>query len=590
MYNRCMNRKLAPILAIILLLMTSLVVAKTVAYVKHDTEKKDPVNVILAGITDPEILKNVNSAIKNTKYAYLTDPITNNSVSSVYYHLPKAIQDALEPYGYFNTTIQSRETAMKGEWDLYFNIHLGVHSKVSDVLLTIQGEGAKDPDFLKLIPHYPISKGQYFALVNYNDANNLLFEHAANLGYFDAVMIQNKIYVDLRNNTVRVVTQFNTGRRYRFGQTLFSNTPFNQKFLQKYLAYKEGQNYSNSQVMQTQSNLSNSNYFNQVVVTPLSDKSIDFVTPMNVSLITQKRQQYTFGVGYGTDTSVRGTAAFKYNWVNSWGDYVDAKAQGSLIDNSFATGFHMPWPDPTKDLLSVDGGIGKLNLSIGNSFSQKVWLEYRHTFGDWSQIFSINYLNETYNIQNLPNTHDQLFYPNEEVSYYTTKNRINPDNAFSFITNISGTPSALAVTSGFFQFNTAAKGIVTFFNWEQLVSRLTYAKTVINDVNQLPLSLQLLAGGTGSIRGYAYDEIGPGKEMIVGSEEFRQRIYSQFYLSGFIDYGNVTTGNLFTNFYETAGPGVVYRSVIGVIELNAVWRLSQNKKMPGVVFSMGPEL
>ena len=172
----------------------------------------------------------------------------------------------------------------------------------------------------------------------------------------------------------------------------------------------------------------------------------------------------------------------------------------------------------------------------------------------------------------------------------TTKNRINPNNAFSFITNVSGTPDALAVTSGFFQFNTAAKGIVTLFNWEQLVSRLTYAKTIISDVNELPLSLQLLAGGTGSIRGYAFDEIGPGKEMIVGSEEFRQRIYSQFYLSGFLDYGNVTTGNLFTNFYETAGPGVVYRSVIGVIELNAVWRLSQNKKMPGVVFSMGPEL
>lgn len=586
-----MNRKLTPYIALILLLMTSLVVAKSIIIEKHHTEKKNPVNVILTGVEDVTVLKNINSAVTNVKASYLTTPVTNNSVSSVYYHLPKAIQDALEPYGYFNSTVQVRETANKQGWTLFVTIHPGVQSMISDVTVTIRGEGNKDPEFLRVLQHYPLKKGQAFSLVNYNDANDLLFQHAANIGYFDAIMVQNKIYVDLRNNTVKIAFQFNTGTRYRFGQTLFSTTPFDQKFLQKYLAYKEGENYSNSLVSQTQNNLSNSPYFSQVVVSPLTDQADHFATPMNISLTTQKRQQYTFGLGYGTDTQLRGTAAFKYNWVNSWGNYVDAKLQGSFIQNSFSAGYHMPWPDPAKDLFSVDGGIGELDLSsIGNSFSEKLWLEYKHTFGDWSQTFSLNYLNERYNILNLPNTDDQLIYPNEEIAYYSTKNRINPDNALSFIANFSGTPSALAVTSGFFQMKLSSKNIITFFDREQFVTRLTYAKTTIDNINQLPLSLQLLAGGTGSIRGYNFDEIGPGKQMLVGSEEFRQRIYKEFYLSGFIDYGNVADNNLFQNFYATSGPGIVYRSIIGVIELNAVWRLTQNKKMPGVVFSMGPEL
>lgn len=571
--------------------MTSLVITKSLAYVKHHTEKKDPVNVILTGVQDATILKNINNAIKNIKSSYLTSPVTKNSVDSTYYHLPKAIQSALEPYGYFNSTIQSQEKNINGIWYLYFTIHTGTRSTVSNVTLIIQGEGNKDPQFLRVLPHYPIKKGQYFELSNYNDGNDLLFQHAANLGYFDAIMVQNKIYIDLRNNTVAINVQFNTGKRYRFGQTLFSNTPFDQKFLQKFLAYKEGENYSNTLVSKTQNHLSNSAYFTQVVVTPQPEKATNFVTPMNVLLTMQKRQQYTFGLGYGTDTQIRGTAAFKYNWINSWGDYVDAKLQGSFVNNSLSAGYHMPWPDPTKDLLSVDGGVGSLNLTIGNSFSEKLWVEYKHMFNDkWSQTLSLNYLNEQYNILNLPNTNDQLFYPNEEIAYYSTRNHINPDNALSFISNFSGTPSALAVTSGFFQFNLSSKGIVTFFNREQFVSRLTYASTTINDINQLPLSLQLLAGGTGSIRGYAFSEIGPGKQMFIGSEEFRQRIYKEFYISGFFDCGNVTNTSLFTNFYETAGPGVLYRSPIGVIELNAVWRLTQNKKMPGVVFSMGPEL
>ncbi len=578
-------------LTLLCLLATSCALAKSITKTNtHHTAKKDPVNIIINGIKDEKLLKNINSAVKTVKMTHLTEPVNDDSLFSIYEDSPKAIKNAMQPFGYFNPKIDAHYKRNNSNWTMFFHIQKGVRSIVTNVSIKIEGSGNSDKNFLKVLEHYPIKKDEYFLLSNYSDGGNLLFEHAANLGYFKAKMVQNKIIVDLLTNTVKINIIFNTGKRYHFGPTQFSKTPFNIKFLRKFLVYKQGKPYFNYKIQNSQNNLANSSYFTTVIVRPEVKKSVNYQTPIGITLKMHKRKLYTFGLGYSTDTQLRGTAGFKYRWVNSWGHYFDTRLQGSFINYSLVGAYHIPWPNPVKDLFSLKAGAGKLNISRGRSNSKKISIEYKHTYTRWTHTFSFSYLNERYDMQNLPKTKADLFYPEADITYYSTKNHINPENGLRFNVELSGTPDSLSTKSGFVQIKTSAKAVATLLHYEQFVGRAVLAETIIPNINNLPFSLQLLAGGTQSIRGFDYQSIGPGKKMLVTSFEFRQRIWKELFLSGFYDYGNVADSQLFKDASYSAGSGIVFRSPIGVIEIDLAWRLSTPKRKMRLIFGMGPEL
>ena len=159
--------------------------------------------------------------------------------------------------------------------------------------------------------------------------------------------------------------------------------------------------------------------------------------------------------------------------------------------------------------------------------------------------------------------------------------------------DIEGTPPALNIShnDGFFEMRTAAKGLFTLFDYEQFVTRAEYGYVYINNIDNLPLSLQLLTGGSQTIRGFNYESIGPAHQLFVGSGEFRQRIYKQFYTNTFYDFGNVQDQNLFQQLQESLGVGALYRSPIGVIEFDLAWRISDPPPHHiHFVFNLGPEL
>lgn len=569
----------------------------TLAHKKKAAEKPkaptDPVVITVRGIRDQTILKNVNIALKTLKAKHITRPITQISVLRVYKESPQVILNAIKPFGYFSARITSQHnTFAAGVWHSTFYVMLGPPTLVKKVNIEVYGSGKGDQNFLKIIDHYPIKVGKVLLTQEFQSGNDLLFGHAANLGYFKAKMLEAKMYVNLVSHTARILVRFDTGIRHRFGKTTFSTTPLHERFLRKYLAYKIGQPYLSSKVNETQTRLSAANYFNQVVVTPDIRHSVNGITPIRIQLKMRKRKSYVFGAGYSTDTGPRGTVGFIYRWVNGYGHYFDAKAQGSFVNNYLQIAYHVPWPNPFRDLFTYRIAAGKLDIAAGKSTSAKFAIDYTHHYTTWQHTVSLNFLNERYDIDknNFPKTRAKLIYPSVNVTYYSTKNHITPAQGMRLTFDVAGTPSFLSSTDGFYQFRTEGKTVLTFFKHLQLVNRAEFGYTHIRNLNSLPLSLQLLTGGTQSIRGFKYQGIGPGKKLFVLSAELRQRVWKELYLSGFYDEGNAASGRLFHNIARSAGPGIVFRSPIGVIGVYAAWRLSKHKRLPAFVFSMGPEL
>ncbi|HAI23845.1 MAG TPA: outer membrane protein assembly factor, partial [Alcanivorax sp.] len=119
-----------------------------------------------------------------------------------------------------------------------------------------------------------------------------------------------------------------------------------------------------------------------------------------------------------------------------------------------------------------------------------------------------------------------------------------------------------------------------------------------SDVTELPASIRFFAGGDASVRGFAYESLGPldndgevigGRHLLVGSLEYDHPISEQWSLAVFTD-----AGNAFNNFddYEirhSAGFGVRWRSPLGPIRVDFARGIEEGREWR-LHLSMGPDL
>ena len=115
------------------------------------------------------------------------------------------------------------------------------------------------------------------------------------------------------------------------------------------------------------------------------------------------------------------------------------------------------------------------------------------------------------------------------------------------------------------------------------------------DVFSLPPDQRFYAGGSGTVRGFRYQSVGPqfrdgnptgGTAVSAGSVEFRQRILGKYGVVAFVDAGQVTAnGSPFTGGWRVgAGIGARYYTSIGPIRLDVAMPL--NREPGGDAFEL----
>ena len=112
------------------------------------------------------------------------------------------------------------------------------------------------------------------------------------------------------------------------------------------------------------------------------------------------------------------------------------------------------------------------------------------------------------------------------------------------------------------------------------------ARSWARTLEDLPADKRLYAGGSGSVRGYAYQRAGPidqfdvpvgGRSSLEFGAELRTRITPTIGLVPFIDAGNVYPTNYPDNgsLFYSAGLGVRYYTAIGPIRLDLAFPIAK---------------
>ncbi len=589
-----MKKHHAPFKLLLCLLFCNINIALASTNARQTKTKEKPrLEVKIRGIKD-NLLTNTKTNLKN-KAELIQYRLTAKNVRRYYHESISTIHLSISPYGYFHPKIQKTISKDGKNWLITYNITKGDPVKITSINLKITGEGAKTKTFRKLRKRLPIKVGENFNADNYSKAKTEIFDRAINLGYFNAEMKTAQIIIDKARNSAKIILHFTTGKRYAFGKTAFNKTPYDESFLRRFILYKQNEPFKQNKLIDTQKAFQSTPYFQQVTVKPEVHQLQNRQAPIDITLIPQKSRIYTIGAGYGTDIGPRGVAGVQFLRATKTGHRFDMKISGSPRYSYFLSHYIIPGKNPATDQYTLSLGTSHENISAGKSTSTNISANYDTTIHGIQQKLGLTFLYEKYKLTDSDNkllqqTDANVLYPN--ISWRKTKanDPIRVRRGYRLGLSLSGAVKNIGSKTSFFQMTFNDKFITPLGKRTRFIFRNTLGYTGIDNIYSLPLSLQLLAGGANSLRGFTYDSIGPGNYLTVNSVELQEKLFGNIYAAAFCDTGNVTMNHFPKKLQTGVGGGLVWLSPIGAIEVSLTQAITENKKPWMVQFSMGPEL
>lgn len=503
--------------------------------------------------------------------------------------LPKEVKKAMEPYGYFEPQVRLHERIYREQVILTVQIKPGRAVTISKLHIAVTGDGSHHPEFKAVIRSSKLIVGQRLITPEYNRSKMAFFHIAEKLGYLKAKLLEHQIKLDLKEHTAEIDLVFDTGKRYYFGPITFEQNILDEGLLRRYLKFKRGEPFSIKALLTLQDALRGSNYFSSVNVKWDENDAVKYHVPIKIILKPGERRLYNFGIGYGTDTSVRGTFGFENRLINRRGDHFQTRIQASPKQSSLQARYIIPGKYPPTDEYQFFTTAVRYRLRQNDSLSTVFGASYLSHWREWTRTLNINYLIEWR--RDRPGTSaltSRWLYPSVNFRKIHAKDHINTDNGYRINLTFQGAYDGVFAHDSFFKGLIETKYIRSF-NHFRFITRQAIGGIMIDNIDNLAAHFQFYAGGSQSVRGYQFQSIGPGKYLITGSVELQHKLFDKWRIASFFDMGSVSN-SLKPHFRRGVGIGLVRATPIGSVEIGVARPLDSSRKGVSLVFSLGPDL
>ena len=507
------------------------------------------------------------------------------------------IKTALQVYGYYQARIKSELVEDGGDWVATYTIELGEPIRIGELNIIVSGEGSDNPAIKAAIAKFPLGKGQVLEDPTYDNARDALFRAAIEQGFLDTKFVKREVTVDLRSYTAVINLHIKTGSRYYFGELNFKQNAMDEKLLRRYVKFKPGDPYSPGKLLRLQTTLSDSGLFQTVDVQASKKNALDHHVPILVTITARKKQQWRVGLGYATDTGAR--VSTDYNRiVGIEGHKFETKLLLSETKKSLSAGYKIPLADPVNQNLGFGVQYSDELVEDRRSLITGWTINHSAPWGEWLRVISLNYDHEIYTIADEPEQTGRALYPLISITRIRADNRIYTEDGSRIYLELRGANKNLFSDTNYAQVRVGLKWIHSIVDGSLIILRSDLGSTNVAGLENMPLSQRFFAGGDNSVRGYAYQELGPkdaygnvvgGKYLIVGSAEFEQRVYGNWSGAVFYDIGNAID-SMGDKLDAGAGFGVRWNSPVGPVRFDFAWGLSKETDRFRLHVIIGPDL
>jgi translocation and assembly module TamA len=491
---------------------------------------------------------------------------------------------------------------------VHISIDPGIPVLVDSVSVVLNGPGADDPVFTRLRASQQLRTGERLNHAAYEQLKGGLQRAAATFGYLDARLLRNELQVNLATHRADIFLELQTGERYRFGATTIDQHSVREGVVRRFLRYKEGDYYNALLLLRTQFALDDSTYYSTVEVEAGERDQTHHTVPISIRA-SNARRGYSVGGGYGTDTGLRGTASWTVPRVNSYGHHFRVEAQISQIQQTFDARYTVPVGDPavekaSLDLIGQEAEYGDYVTTNSVSFVPAV----TQVLGTWQRIISVTAAHTVTDEllssgQQFDRQVDNLILPG--IVFASVPEGYLGEALFSrgLYVQLLGSGTALGARANFLRLDVQGQRIVDLAPRWHLLLRTELGASTVNDAANLPGQYRFFAGGDRSVRGFAFDELSPvrnvpsttpgilepvklgGRDLATGTVELERDLPRNFGVALFFDGGNALDHFNDPLAWST---GIGFRLRLPVITVGL--DVAQPLRAPGFTSLPGPRL
>ncbi|BCB41164.1 outer membrane protein assembly factor [Vibrio alginolyticus] len=544
-------------------------------------------------------LKGIDGALEENVSAYLSSIPAKDYSTSLRFQarLDQSITEALNALGYYHAKISY--SIPEGNDELIVSIKPGLPVKVKVMDVVITGEAKDDEEFAKLIERSPLKVGKVLNQGEYDSLKSGIRNLALQRGYFNGDYKLSKLEVIPDFNEANVRLHYDSGIRYHFGPINITGSQIWENRVESMRPFEIGEPYLVSQVGEYNQNLSNTDWFSSVFVEPdLSKLDEGRELPIKVSLAPASKNQIETGLGYSTDTGVRGTLKWKKPWVSSRGHSFNTALSLSKPEQTITAGYKIPLDDVLREYYQLQFGLKHLDNRDTESLESNLAVE-RHwlTDGGWHKTIYVRHLYENFS-QGLQDDGVQFVLPGATFS----RTRVRGGNMPMWgdkqsVTIEYGDPALLSETR-VLRLLGRSSWIRGIGDNHRGLFRLEGGANITDEFEKLSPSLRFFAGGDNNIRGYGYESISPvdesgaltgGKYIVSSTLEYQYRMYGNWWAATFYDIGDAF--NETPEWKSGAGVGIRWASPVGPVSFDFAWGLDEKPEREfRIHFSLGPEL
>jgi translocation and assembly module TamA len=413
------------------------------------------------------------------------------------------------------------------------------------------------------------------------------------------------VTLQLDHNLLNVTFRVDAGPYANIGRIEITGLKtVNEDYIRRRLLLQSGQRFSPIRVEQARQDLASIGVFSVVRISPGEHLDPNGTIPVVIDVTERPLHSVDVGAAYSTDLGVNLNAGWHHR--NLFGNAEQLNITGGIqlggndvVKPGYNLGVQFLKPDflMRDQTLEIDLGAIKQSLEAYDqrALTQKIAIN-RKLLAHWTVSIGLSGEQEEITQEGVERQYELIGLP-MSVRFDNTNSLLDPTSGFRAAILLTPTQSlghnnatfVIGQISGSAYFDLSGGGRSV------IAMRGLTGKAFGVDLFSLPPDQRFYAGGSGTVRGFRYQSVGPqfpdgnptgGTAVSAGSLELRQRILDKYGVVAFVDAGQVTAnGAPFTsNWRVGAGIGARYYTSIGPIRLDVAIPL--NREPHGDAFEL----
>lgn len=510
------------------------------------------------------------------------------------------IEQLLHDHGYYDSSVE-HELIFREENQLV-DIEVTVNQGDPMVVrtLTVNILSSEPNDYADIIKKkIPLAEGKPFSRIKYQKSKDVIREILSERGYSQPELVSEAV-VNLVDKKVNVNFMVDPGLKYFFGDVSFSgNSNIETRLIEREIEYEKGDLFSLEKTEKSRVNIFRTGFFNSVIMdVDYDEEALEVDT--NYRVTESKLGSLKFGVGYATEEMLR--TQFFWNQRNflGGGKTLQVNLGYSSLSLGLWTKLDRPHVLGRNSNLSIQVDLKDENFpayegvstNLNSTLSKELW-----------DVFTV-YASAALVYSRIDSQVEETLFEESDNNVFLT--------LLDFAIDYDGTDSLINPTRGsrvFFFLETPVKiASSDDINYLKSQAEFKYYRKILDfviathlsignisslgdtDIGEVPVFKRIFAGGSASMRGFSFQQLGPlnssgdpigGNSMLIGSFELRFPYFSNLGVVTFLDYGNVYENSLgfdASDIKYAAGAGIRYNTVVGPLRLDFGYLLNPEGK------------